>query len=62
MGRCKGVVNVRMVTVYNCPHQELELKSLELERTRGGAGAPVLKRFPITMKRDDMGGNYVLVL
>ncbi|XP_046549729.1 uncharacterized protein LOC124259610 [Haliotis rubra] len=42
--------------------KDLELKSLELERTRGGAGAPVLDtdgktltRFPITMKRDNMG-------
>ncbi|XP_048238207.1 uncharacterized protein LOC124114477 isoform X2 [Haliotis rufescens] len=57
-----GAPNKSSSEQFEANKKKLELKSLELERTRGGAGAPVLDtdgktltRFPITMKRDDFG-------
>ncbi|XP_067686403.1 apical junction molecule-like isoform X2 [Haliotis asinina] len=57
-----GAPNKSSSEYFEANKKDVELKSLELERTRGGAGAPVLDtdgktltRFPITMKRDNMG-------
>lgn len=45
-----------------------EKRSLDLDATRGGAGAPVrdyhgkpITRFPTTMIRDDTGGNRKVI-